>query len=217
MKLVGFGCSITFGSELYHPDVNIDDFHGNTKYREAHSWLGQLGSRFNCSSTDNLSQPANSNFAIGQQVANYFLTTTYDPEVVICIGWTHQARMSWLSGKKWVHNGFIDKIFSQSHKEWVANTNENDHLILSNNAKFAVNSMCASRGTRLIQFSACGSAAYNPYNLYYLNGTTMQEYLSKRGKELGRNYFADGGHPNELGHAEFTEIMAEWVQAKKLL
>jgi hypothetical protein len=218
MKLVGFGCSFTFGSELYAPSVDLDDYRSNIKYREDRCWLGLLGHRFKCSSVDNFSQPANSNFAIGQQVANYLLTTPYDPEVVVCVGWTDPARMSWYSNNKWTHNGFIvGSNYSQSYKEWVVNTTDDDHTVVSNNAKFSVNSMCKHRSTPLMQFSALGSKEHQSYDEYFLNGSTMQHYLEKKQIELNMNYFAEGGHPNEAGHVKFVDIMSEWIEAKKLL
>jgi len=42
MKLIGFGCSFTYGSELLDPNVAWDRHHENTLYREKHVWLGQL-------------------------------------------------------------------------------------------------------------------------------------------------------------------------------
>jgi len=52
MKLVGFGCSFTYGSELLDPDlVEGDDGHhyDNIPYREKHCWLGQLAEMLGCS------------------------------------------------------------------------------------------------------------------------------------------------------------------------
>ena len=48
MKLVGFGCSFTFGSELLDPSLkdNQDFYYLNKKYRENKVWLGQLAKYF---------------------------------------------------------------------------------------------------------------------------------------------------------------------------
>ena len=53
MKLVGFGCSFTYGSELIDPELDNtfdeesqsivwDRHYANTRYRENNCWLGQL-------------------------------------------------------------------------------------------------------------------------------------------------------------------------------
>jgi hypothetical protein len=43
MKLVGFGCSFTYGSELLDPELedSWDRHHENTPYREQNTWLGK--------------------------------------------------------------------------------------------------------------------------------------------------------------------------------
>ena len=72
MKLVGFGCSFTYGSELVDPDIDPADYWANTRYRESNVWLGQLAKLLG-TAWDNRAEPANSNFAIAQQVADYFI------------------------------------------------------------------------------------------------------------------------------------------------
>jgi hypothetical protein len=95
VKLVGFGCSFTYGSELQSSDIDPADHWANTRYRESNCWLGQLAKLLD-TTWDNRAEPANSNFAIAQQVADYFIKTRNpDEKLVVCVGWTERTRMSW--------------------------------------------------------------------------------------------------------------------------
>ena len=112
MKLIGFGCSFTYGSELLDPSIPVlspkgelwDRHVQNTQYREKHVWLGQLAERLNCNYL-NLAEPACSNYAISHIFYNWLVTN--DPQdCVVCVAWTSADRMSWWNDE-WVHDGFI--------------------------------------------------------------------------------------------------------------
>ena len=60
MRLIGFGCSWTYGSELFDAIIGEDQHHANTKYRNNNVWLGRLANRLGYES-DNRAEPANSN------------------------------------------------------------------------------------------------------------------------------------------------------------
>jgi len=199
LKLVGFGCSFTYGSELQSPDVSWDRHRENTRYREQHSWLGCLATRFNCV-FDNLAQPANSNYAIQYQVTDYINNTwKTDEQIIICVAWTEPARFSWLD-TIWVHNGFIsnegETKFTNSHKEWLVSSV--DHNYWTDAAKLNVNAVCKYHNIPILQFNAIGKHSTTTYPNYFLDGATMQSVLHPE-------HFASGGHPNELGHEWFTK------------
>lgn len=217
MKLLGFGCSFTYGSELQSPDVDPEDHWGNTRYRNEHSWLGLLAKRLDCE-YDNLAQPANSNFAIAQQVADYVLNTLADEPVTICVGWTERTRMSWLGegwthnngqGFTWTHNGFVTAKtgWTASAKEWVLNSTDRSHQAYTDNAKLMVNSICAAQGIPILQFNAIGRIhPATTYPNYYIDGSTMDSMLKRAAQDDERlDLFAEGGHPNEAGHEYFTK------------
>jgi hypothetical protein len=68
MKLIGFGCSFTYGSELIDPNIDEwDRHHSNTAYRERHCWLGELADRLDIDYT-NLAEPGASNYSIQESV-----------------------------------------------------------------------------------------------------------------------------------------------------
>lgn len=205
MKLVGFGCSFTYGSELVDLKIGKEYHHANTRYRNENVWLGQLAKRFDCE-YDNLAEPANSNMAIAQQVANYFLHTR-DPQehIVICVAWTERTRFSWYD-EQWTHNGFVDEEWGGSCKEWVVKSTENSHDMWTNNAKLMVNSICKAHGVPILQFNALGQHSVREYDNYFVNGSSMDSTLKRAEQEDSRlNLFASGGHPNEQGHEYFTK------------
>lgn len=227
--LVGFGCSFTYGSELIDPDLMDyydptsqtlvwDRHHLNTPHREKHCWLGQLAKYYNCD-FDNRAQPANSNFAIAQQVADYFLNDRdVSKEIVICVGWTERTRMSWFDGE-WVHNGFAgeQKGFHASAKEWVITCSDRTHDLFTENAKLIVNNICSSHGVPILQFNALGKHKSNSYPNYFLGSGTMDGLLKREGDEKQKDFFALGGHPNELGQEYFTKRLYNFAKERIIL
>ena len=215
MKLVGFGCSFTYGSELVNPSIGKDNHHANTHYRNKNVWLGRLANNLGYQ-FDNLAEPANSNFAIAQQVSNYFLNT-YDPQdkIIICLGWTAKTRMSWYS-TKWIHNGFAGDQHGwyRSCREWVNNSTEESHNLYTDNAKFIVNSICKSMNIPIIQFNAIGHHKTTQYPNYFIDGSSMDSMIRRAMAEDNRlNLIAKDGHPNEAGHEYFTIRLTEFVKS----
>jgi len=215
MKLVGFGCSFTYGSELVNPSIGKDNHHANTHYRNKNVWLGRLADNLGYQ-FDNLAEPANSNFAIAQQVSNYFLST-YNPQdkIIICLGWTAKTRMSWYS-TKWIHNGFAGDQHGwyRSCREWVNNSTEESHNLYTDNAKFIVNSICKSMNIPIIQFNTIGNHKTTRYPNYFIDGASMDSMLRRAMAEDNRlNLIAKDGHPNEAGHEYFTIRLTEFVKS----
>ena len=197
MKLVGFGCSFTFGSELVDPAIGEEYHHANTRYRNEHVWLGQLAKRFDCK-YDNKGEPANSNYAIQYQVADYINNTwKRDEQIVVCVAWTEPARFSWLD-HSWTHNGTVrdDEKFLHSRSDWLKSSV--DHNYWTDAAKLNVNAVCKYYNIPILQFNAIGDHATTQYPNYFLDGATMQSVLQPE-------HFASGGHPNEVGHEWFTK------------
>ena len=106
MKLVGFGCSFTYGTELVNPDIDPANHWANARYRESNVWLGQLAKLLGAT-RDNRAEPANSNYAIQYQFADWF-NNNRDPNesVVVCVAWSELQRFSWLD-ETWTHNGIV--------------------------------------------------------------------------------------------------------------
>ena len=216
MKLVGFGCSFTYGSELIAPD----DTHW-TAYRNEHCWLGQLAKYFNCK-FDNLAEPANSNHAIQHQVADY-IRNRLDPQeqIIICVGWTSPERMSWYDDH-WTHNGFVDRKhgWTQSAKEWVMRTGHDpkSHNMFTENAKLFVNSVCKNYNITILQFNALGQHKTTVYENYYADGYTMDSMLKLAEQEdSSKILFASDGHPNEQGHKYFAKRLHLFAKERIIL
>jgi hypothetical protein len=224
MKLVGFGCSFTYGSELMDPELedDYDRHYDNIPYREKHCWLGQLAEMLDCS-FDNRASPASSNYSIQEEFADWFDGRLPDSNDVICIGWTNHLRTSWWSDddQRWVHDGFIrnedEKLFRASFREWLALSYERNATI-TNHAKLFVNSVCQVNNIKIIQFNALNNIP-TPYKFpnYHQGDQNMQDVLRKENINLEKNFLAPGEHPNEAGHKHYAKMLHSWAEAKKIL
>ena len=220
MKLVGFGCSFTYGSELVNPELDFQgaEFHRrNTRYRESNVWLGQLAKRLNAT-WDNRAEPANSNYAIQYQFADWFNNNRNPSErVAVCVAWTDIARFSWLDDT-WTHNGTVrnDEKFLHSRKDWI--TSDVDHNYWTDAAKLFVNSVCKLNNIPILQFNAIGVHSTTNYSGYFVDGSTMEDVLKQAQSEDDRKQlFASGGHPSEVGHFWFTKRLTEFAKEHILL
>ena len=221
MKLVGFGCSFTYGSELVNPDLDFQDadfHHMNTRYRQRHCWLGCLANKLGAT-FDNRAEPANSNYAIQYQFADWFNNNRNPSErVVVCVAWTDIARFSWLD-ESWVHNGNARKFgqkFLHSRKDWI--TSNVDHQYWTDAAKLFVNSVCKLHNIPIIQFNSIGAHTTTNYAGYFVDGSTMEDILKQAQSEDDREQlFANGGHPSEAGHVWFTKRLTEFAKEHILL
>jgi len=227
VKLVGFGCSFTYGSELVDPEIDgtfdeksqsivWDRHYANTRYREQHCWLGKLAKLLDAT-WDNRAEPANSNFAIAQQVADYFIKTRNpDEKIVVCVGWTERTRMSWYDDH-WTHNGFANdkQGWTRSAKEWVLNSNGASHDMFTDNAKLLINSICKAHGVPILQFNALGTHKPTTYPNYFIDGVSMDSMLKRAAQEDSRlDLVASGGHPNEAGHEYFTIRLHDFAKER---
>ena len=230
MKLIGFGCSFTYGSELLDPSILWDRHHENTQYREKRVWLGQLAERLNCNYL-NLAEPACSNYAISHIFYNWLVTN--DPQdCIVCVAWTSADRMSWWNDE-WVHDGFIrneqESRFKNTFKEWLTLSHSHCDIVTSQ-AKLFVNSVCEARQIPIIQFDALDNVNdKNKYSNYHQRGLSMKQCLKNEQKRLNRpgppadgklikkTFLADGNHPNEAGHAYYVKLLAGWIRGRKIL
>ena len=214
MKLVGFGCSFTYGTELINPDIDPNDHWANVRYREGNVWLGQLAKLLGAT-WNNLAEPANSNYAIQYQFADWFNNNRNPSEsVVVCVAWTALPRFSWLDDT-WTHNGTVrdDQKFLHSRKDWI--TSNVDHIYWTDAAKLFVNSVCKLHNIPILQFNALGK--HNPahYDNYFLDGLTMESTLKDAQQSDDRlDLFASGGHPNIAGHEYFTIRLHEFAEQR---
>jgi lysophospholipase L1-like esterase len=214
MRLVGFGCSFTYGTELINPDIDPNDHWANVRYRESNVWLGQLAELLGAT-WNNLAEPANSNYAIQYQFADWFNNNRNPSEsVVVCVAWTALPRFSWLDDT-WTHNGTVrdDQKFLHSRKDWI--TSNVDHIYWTDAAKLFVNSVCKLHNIPILQFNALGK--HNPahYDNYFLDGLTMESMLKDAQQSDDRlDLFASGGHPNIAGHEYFTIRLHEFAEQR---
>ena len=223
MKLIGFGCSFTYGSELLNPELEQtwDQQIENIKYRENKVWLGVLAKRLGLEA-DNYSQPACSNYAIQEIFAEWFKSRDVQESVTVVIGWTNHMRNSWWHQEQgWIHDGFIrnqgQELFKDSFRDWLKYSAKRNERV-TNNAKLFVNSVCKSHNIPIIQFNALANVT-NSYQLsnYHQGNQNMKQVLESEGARLGKTFLADGGHPNESGHEYYVEMLYSWIKAKNIV
>jgi hypothetical protein len=223
MKLIGFGCSFTYGSELLTPELEhiLHQKLENIKYRENKVWLGVLAKRLGLEA-DNYSQPACSNYAIQEIFAEWFNSRDVQESVTVVIGWTNHMRNSWWHQEQgWIHDGFIrnqeQELFKDSFRDWLKYSAKRNERV-TDNAKLFVNSVCKSHNIPIIQFNALANVT-NSYQLsnYHQGNQNMKQVLESEGARLGKTFLADGGHPNELGHEYYVEMLYSWIKAKNIV
>ena len=218
MKLVGFGCSFTYGSELVDPEVGTEFHRENTRYRESNVWLGKLAKLLGAT-WDNRAEPSNSNYAIQYQFTDWFNNSRNSAEqVVVCVAWTSLDRMSWL-GDKWYHSGYIstgtEPMYKQSHRDWIINGTDKTRALHTETAKLFVNSVCKLHDIPILQFNALGNHKPTHYDNYFLDGLTMESMLKNAQQNDDRlDLFANGGHPNKAGHEYFTIRLHDFAKER---
>ena len=212
MKLVGFGCSFTYGSELLEPGGSWDQHHANTRYREANCWLGVLAEMWSATH-NNRAEPANSNYAIQYQFAQWFATRDPNEPTVVCVAWTDPSRFSWLDDR-WYHSGEIrnsgEQHFKESRKDWV--NSDVDNSVWTDSAKLFVNSVCTAHNIPILQFNALGEHGASQYTNYF-GVINMRDFLVSEGTDM----LASGGHPNEKGHRYFTKRLYDFAKERIIL
>lgn len=221
MILVGFGCSITEGSNLAEdPSKNYDY---NTPYRLQNCWLGQLSQLVGATYL-NLADAGGSNFFISQQVAqfvNYEMHQYSDHQIVFCIAWTEVDRTSWWNEHtfKWVHSKHVELkiekvMFRDTFKEWVLHSRGDEasgNQALTDSAKLFVNSFCEANNIPIIQFNALGNhRIYHKHKNYYLPESNTQDYLTAE-------HLLPCRHPNELGHEEIATRLHNFIKEHKIV
>jgi len=223
MKLIGFGCSFTYGSELLNPELEQtwDQQIENIKYRENKVWLGVLAKRLGLEA-DNYSQPACSNYAIQEIFAEWFNSRDVQESVTVVIGWTNHMRNSWWHQEQgWIHDGFIrnqgQELFKNSFRDWLKYSAKRNERV-TNNAKLFVNSVCKSHNIPIIQFNALANGTNScQLSNYHQGNQNMKQVLESEGARLGKTFLADGGHPNESGHEHYVEMLYSWIKAKNIV
>ena len=174
-------------------------------------------------SFDNRASPANSNYSIQEEFADWFDGRLPDSNDVVCIGWSRHLRTSWWSDddQRWVHDGFIrnedEKLFRASFREWLALSYDRN-ATETNHAKLFVNSVCQANNIKIIQFNALANVP-NAYKLanFHQGDQNMQNVLRNEGDRLNKDFLAPGEHPNEAGHKHYAKMLHSWIEAKNIV
>jgi len=233
MHILGIGCSFTYGSELVAPDATWDAHHENIKYREHHVWLGQLAQHYGATH-DNRGQPSGSNMYIWQALCEYIQQNpTPRDDLLIAIAWSSIDRMSWYhdGAQRWVHSGFVrfnnrpmapDADFRNSTVEWIKHSLGHQRQ-WDVSLRMSTNALLEKYGARYVQFNALPPTKgydgdkkpvlYPQFANTFMGTNNMYDWLLDT---HGRDAFAEGEHPNALGHALWVEQMTHYLDAKIL-
>lgn len=241
-KLVTFGCSWTYGDELIAPefrDLSEDEFRDhydqNRPYRLANCFAGRIAQEFGLA-LDNMAFPGSSLESMRWNFMWYLRNGQSTDDVLFIVAHTDSTRQSWFNPQhqismkdpQWnrhMHGTWLtqpnpdidDNWFALQrlwlgmsyHKEWAEyNFQTSINLFDQAQSRYEI---------PVIQFSCLP----NPYSsrvpsLLY-PGLSFKEILFNKKKELDFETFAQGGHPNELGHKIIADHLIEHIKHSKML
>lgn len=226
-KLVVFGCSWAYGSELVDPALDYKDkdgYHGsgsdfdhsNDQYRLDHCF-GNLVAKNYGVELDLKAEPGNSNFGI---LCNFhrWLDTSPSSDTLAVFSMTDSNRHSWLYKEKMCHSSWIQwerkhELF-ETYKQWVVHLNTLEWQ--QQNENTITRSIIDSCENRKISFIICDSLPRTnsvKHQNYLWPGHTLQQELIN----FDKTCFASGGHPNESGHARIAEILVDFIDNRQII
>jgi hypothetical protein len=242
-KLVCFGCSWTFGSELIDPALKIEGFDSNDaehcpdnwNYRSTHTYASLVAQHFGLELV-NLSFPGSSIESMRWNFLWWLGQHSRDNDSLLIFGLTDSTRQSWFnplhkrqqSDPPWhnhIHSTWLQQPNDLINKHWYAL--QKDWMSLSYSSVWAEYNF-----VQAITLFDYARAEYklptiqvnmiaNPYpgsvpSLLY-PGTSFNEILTTQQKTSSVNLFAEKGHPNENGHRAIADVLIEHITGSKIL
>jgi hypothetical protein len=225
-KIVGFGDSWMWGDELLDPALhNHPDRHPvlveNTEYRESRCFLGQLGKHYGVP-TENFGWPGGS-----QQSALwcYLWWLDHEPEVQDClvlVGHTDANRTSFYNPNhvsyandppwnRFVHSSWVHSGGGSFQDDWVkmvklhmvlTESHQLDRLTYQQSVLFFEGQHQINQN--LLQFNVMPP----PIKMHQASLLWPDRSVSTVLQRLSRrDIFAEGGHPNEVGHELIRDLL----------
>jgi hypothetical protein len=231
-KVVSFGCSWTYGDELFDPKVpdhleHWQRLERSEKHREHFCYTGIIGRHFRAKHIINLGDPGSSQ----KSARNWFTRYVTEEDVsdtLFLIGLTERNRYSWIRNDIDVPENF--RYDNHMHSTWIRDeTTKNNsswqdklklHYALEHSHYFEemehiksalyYDGFAARNNIALVQFNLFGkvfkgSIGNTPTYLY--PNSSMQDFLNKEG-----GCYAPGTHPNEKGHRKIADILIPEIE-----
>jgi len=240
-KIVCFGCSWTFGSELISPDLTVTDLNQaeyateNQEYRRKHAYPGLVADAFNLDLVD-LSFPGSSLESMRWNFLWWCKQNACLADSLLLFGLTDAIRQSWYNP---THRKFIgDPLWNNHvHSAWLTQKNNNIEQYWYDLQKLWLSASCDRKWAEhnftqaitlfdyarvqhklpVIQVNMLpNSYASSVPSLLYPN-LSFKEILTQQQKTLDQTLFAPGGHPNENGHKLIANILIEHINGANFL
>lgn len=198
-KLVGFGCSWMYGSELENPE---DD-----------NFLNLLGPN------DNFSEPGNTIHGIFHTFMEYQYSHKNE-DVIYVFALTDASRQSWYDNAdyKWKHSTWIQhnddygSKFYEDFKNYVVNSDcEQLRAITHRSLALSMINSCKAHNCRYIMFNSLPNPATIQDNNFLWPKTSMIEALTNEQSKGKKIYLYPGGHPTSTGHKWVANKLKDFI------
>lgn len=226
-KLVVFGCSWAYGSELVDPNLNYSDRdgyrgngsdfdHSNDTYRLEHCF-GKLVADQLGRSLDLRAEPGNSNFGVFCNFHSW-LNEIPQGDLFVIFTMTDSNRHSWYHNNELHHSSWLqwkrNHDLFEVYKQWLVNINSIDWQIQNENMiTRSIIDSCEHREIKFMFVDSLPRQGTITHDNYLWKGHTLQQEL----KNFDNGCFASGGHPNEQGHARIAELLTNFIDNKQLI
>jgi len=171
-KLVIFGCSFSYGSELYSEEDVDNEKTKNLAYGKF------LSEKLNCEYINN-ALPGASNFEISRRVVNYLLKDNNKNNSLYIIGWTDHNRFSFIPNKGL---SILDSKFTFSEPLSFSSYAVTKHEYNSSNKNFNISSYLLKLANMEIFASFFNKYIFNSgyyYELNYINRINISSLLEQ--------------------------------------
>jgi len=230
-NIVSFGCSWTYGDEVIDPKLEkqgYDHFHRyNDEYRQNNCFVGQLASKYNLKNY-NYSYPGSSLQSM-QWCLIWWLNKFPKEEIeksLVVVGLTGESRTSWWEPEYGDNNRDDPNHFI--HSTWLEFSGPNvDEGWFKLSKYYYAMTACDSLSqlnidTTTTLFDGI-SSKYNIPVLQFNTVATMKPtniktfYDINVRRQMSKEHFAKGGHPNVSGHTFIANKLTEIINTNKLL
>lgn len=209
MRLVAFGCSLTYGYAL--SDTGEDWKTQPSKM----SWPFKLAESMNIPEVINLGSPGASNKKILHLIQNF----NFEKDDIVFILWSHIERFCIIRDPYNKEKGYdVEHIAphiktKNSQYYFTRMYNENDHLIAFYTYANYVKMLLESKNIQNYQLTVKpyhDSLTFDWNNVKFLK--TSLETDIRRSKEIFNDHARDGSHPGVKAHKKFAELIYKEIQ-----
>lgn len=218
-KIVGFGCSWMYGSELIDPSLEdklpldpIASAHYiNTPYREQNSFLGLLNT-----DATNLSEPGNTLPGMLYRFMEH-QSLHQGEDILYVFALTDSGRQSWYDNNdhEFKHSPWAaDTKFHQDFKNHLVNSDCDElRKITHRMVATSIVNTCKVNEFKYVMMNALPNPVSIQDSNFLMPGSSMKELLDRNQEQekFGGSFFHEGGHPNERGHQYIASELKNFI------